>query len=202
MSFCSRSSCGRPQIKAEKERVKVLKVVGEAIGQLVVQNTISINAVKIISIDAELREVVDHVFCGKVVKQGIIHKQVIYVDPHGILRDLSENIPFMLAVDIPGVEKTPYTDVQNHVLDIDTDYILEPTTEHCPGRLDQKIVAHVKVIVSEWTVMDIITKVDLFPKVNSLQRSDCSKKNSCCEGSVFVSQKKDHSIPNLTRVIY
>ena len=178
MSSCSRTSCAKQQIKVQTERVKVLKVVGEAVGQIVVQNTIAINAVKIISIDAQLRDVVDHVFTNKVVKQGTIHKQVIFVDPHGVLRDISENVPFMLTVDIPGVEKTPFTDVQNHLLDIDTDFILEPTTEHCPGRLEQKIVAHVKVIVSEFTVIDVVTKVDIFPKMNSLQRIDCVKQ--CC----------------------
>ncbi len=177
MSQFSHTKVGGPvrDVRAQTERVKVLKVVGEGIGQLVLENTIPINAIKIISIDAELKEATDHLFKSKVVKQGIIHKQVLYVDPDGFVRDLQEDIPFLLAVDIPGVERTPFTEIQNHLLDIDVDFILTPA-DHCePGKLVQKIVAHILTKVSEWTQIDVVTKVDFFPKVNTL-----SQINTCC----------------------
>ena len=176
--YCYSSVSGKQQVRAATERVKVLKVVGERIGQVVVESNTPINAVKIDKIIAELRDVTDHVFTNKVVKQGTIHKQVFYVDPDGIVREIEENIPFMLTVDIPGVKRTPFTDVQNHLLDIDTDYVLTPSTGVEPGNLMQKVVAHILVKVSEWTQMDVVTKVDVFPKVNSMNKISCC--NKCC----------------------
>ena len=165
--FCHTSISPSKQIRTTTERVKVLKVIGEAVGQVVVENTASINAVKIDRIIAEIRDVVDHVFKNKVVKQGTIHKQVFFVDPEGIVREVGEDVPFMLVVDIPGVERTPFTDVQNHLLDIDTDFILTPATRCSPGTIMQKVVAHILVKVSEWTQLDVVTKVDFFPRVSS-----------------------------------
>lgn len=161
------------QVRTTTERIKVLKVIGEAIGQVVVEGAIPINAIKIDRIHAELRDVTDHVFHNKVVKQGVIHKQVFYVDPENIVRHISENIPFMLTVDIPGVDRTPFTEVQNHLLDIDTDFVLTPATCHEHGKLSQKVVAHILVKVSEWTQIDVVTKVDVFPKTNSMSRIVC-----------------------------
>lgn len=166
--FCHTTINPGQQIRTKVERVKVLKVVGEAIAQVVVEGNISINAVKIDRIIAEIRDITDHVFRNKVVKQGMIHKQIFFVDRQGIVRETEENIPFMVSVDIPGVERTPFTDVQNHLLDIDTDFVLTPGSCDEPGNLMQKVVAHILVKVSEWTQLDVVTKVDFFPKVNSL----------------------------------
>ncbi len=174
--YCYSPVTGKQQVRAKTEKIKVLKVIGERIGQVVVESNIKINAVKIDRIHADIRDVTDHVFKNKVVKQGIIHKQVFYVDPDGVVRELQERIPFMMTVDIPGIERTPFTDVQNHLLDIDTDYVLEPATGAEYGTLMQKVVAHILVKVSEWTQMEVVTKVDLFPKVNASGRMDYCKK--------------------------
>ena len=173
--FCHTSVSPKQQVRTTTERIKVLRVVGETIGQVVVEGSISINAVKIDRIIAELRDVTDHVFRNKVVKQGTIHKQIFFVDPQGIVREIGEDIPFMLTVDIPGVERTPFTDVQNHLLDIDTDFVLTPASGTRPGTLMQKVVAHILVKVSEWTQMDVVTSVDVFPKVNSSNRIFCCR---------------------------
>ena len=173
--YCNTTTGTGQQVRATTERIKVLKVVGEAVGQVVVEGSIEINAIKIDRIHAEIRDVTDHVFKNKVVKQGTIHKQIFYVDPEGVVRHITEDIPFLLTVDIPGVERTPYTDVQNHLIDIDTDYVLTPATCSEPAKLMQKVVAHILVKVSEWTQLDVLTKVDIFPKINSLTRIVCSK---------------------------
>ncbi len=173
--FCHTAINSSQQVRTTMERIKVLKVIGETIGQVVVEGAIEINAVKIDRINAEIRDVIDHVFKDKVVKQGTIHKQIFYVDPEGVVRHISEDIPFMLTVDIPGVERTPFTDVQNHLIDIDTDFVLTPATCHHRGTLMQKVVAHILVKVSEWTQLDVVTKVDIFPKINSLSRIICCR---------------------------
>ncbi|NLY73732.1 MAG: DUF3794 domain-containing protein [Firmicutes bacterium] len=174
--YCYSPVTGKQQVRATTEKIKVLKVIGEKVGQVVVESNTKINAVKIDRIHADIRDVTDHVFKDKVVKQGTIHKQIFYVDPEGVVRELQERIPFMMTVDIPGIKRTPFTDVQNHLLDIDTDYVLEPATGAEYGNLMQKIVAHILVKVSEWVQLDVVTKVDVFPKINASSRIDYCKK--------------------------
>lgn len=179
----------RPDLKVKRERLKVLKVIGEEVAQVVVESEVPINAVKIDRIEASLGNVEDHVFENKVVKQGVIHKQIFYVDPNNFLRHLAEDIPFMVTVEIPGVAPNDFIEVQNHLIDIDTDFQLVPRQvdddkhDHDPDHdhepiaiLRQKIVARILVKVSEWKQVDVITDVKLFPRINSMKRievKDC-----------------------------
>jgi len=171
------------------ERLKVLKVIGEKVTQVVVESEIPINAIKIDKIDASLGPFEDHVFENKVVKQGIIHKQVFYVDTENFVRHISEDIPYMLTVEIPGVKPSDFVEVQNHLVDIDTDFQLVPRRprRHSEEKdadaafrsiLRQKVVAHILVKVSEWAQVDVVTGVQVFPKINSMQRSFCQKKHN------------------------
>lgn len=171
------------------ERLKVLKVIGEKVAQVVVENELPINAIKIEKIEAQLGPFEDHVFKNKVVKQGTIHKQVFYVDPDNFVRHIAEDIPYMLTVEIPGVKPSDFVEVQNHLVDIDTDFQLVPRRprrhdidkEHDQGFravLRQKVVAHILVKVSEWAQVDVVTGVQAFPKINSMQRSVCHGVNN------------------------
>ncbi|HOP75766.1 MAG TPA: DUF3794 domain-containing protein [Bacillota bacterium] len=152
--------------RVETQRIKTLKVIGEAVGQLVLENKADIDAIKIIKVDAELRDTTDHLFKNKVVKQGVIHKQILYVDPYDVVRHASEDVPFMLTVDIPGVEPNPFTEVQNHLLDLEVDFTLKPACHDKKGEIIQKTVAHILVRVSEWALVDVVTKHDIFPKIS------------------------------------
>lgn len=160
MSVAYSSIDATRDINVSAERIKVLKVIGEAVGQLVLANSTCINAVKIDRIKAKLLDTTDHLFKNKVVKQGTIRKEIFYVDPEGVVRYKAEDIPFMLPVDIPGLKPNAFTEVQNHLLDIDVDYHLTPPRYCIPGCLEQKIVAHILVIAAEWTQMDVVTRVD------------------------------------------
>jgi len=157
------------------ERLKVLKVVGEKVAQVVLENDVCIDAIKIDKIDAILGPFEDHVFKNKVVKQGTIHKQIFYVDHENVVRHLAEDVPYMLTVDIPGVRPGDDVDVQNYLKDIDVDYHLVQGGVGKPGTLRQKIVAHILVKVSEWTQVDVVTDVKVFPRINSMQRISCKK---------------------------
>lgn len=149
------------------EKIKVLKVIGQAVAQLVLDNSTCINAVKIDRIKAKLLDTTDHLFKNKVVKQGTIRKEIFYVDSEGTVRFKKEDLPFMLSVDIPGLRPNGFTEVQNHLLDIDVDYRLTPPRHCIPGCLEQKIVAHILVVAAEWTQLDVVTKVDFKPQVPS-----------------------------------
>lgn len=168
------------------ERLKVLRVIGEKVAQVVVESETPINAIKIDKIETSLGPFEDHVFENKVVKQGIIHKQVFYVDTENFVRHIAEDIPYMLTVEIPGVKPSDFVEVQNHLVDIDTDFQLVPRKprRHSDDKevdaavraiLRQKVVAHILVKVSEWAQVDVVTGVQVFPKINSMQRSFCHK---------------------------
>ena len=165
--------------RIETERIKVLKVVAEAIGQLVIDNVTCINAIKIDRISAHLVDSSDHLFENKVVKQGTIRKEIFYVDPTNRLRYKAEDVPFMLTVELPGFKPSAFTEVQNHLLAIDVDYSLTPANQCIPGCLRQKIVADILVKASEWTQLDVVTRVDIFPKV-SVGTSGCVYRCKCC----------------------
>jgi hypothetical protein len=176
MSCCCQPS-NNQLVTLTTERLKVLKVIGENIGQVVVENTAEINAVKIDRIIASVKDVTDHVFTNKIVKQGTIHKQVFFVDPNGIVREVNENVPFMLAVDIAGVERdNPFLEIENKVLSIETDFELTPAKhhehehecEHERALLKQKIVAHFLVKVSEWTQLDVVVKPNFLGTINPM----------------------------------
>jgi hypothetical protein len=108
------------------------------------------------------------------VKQGTIHKQILYVDPSGIVRHTTEDIPFMATVDIPGVDPdNSFLEIQNHLLNIDTDYTLIPGTANQQATLIQKVVADILVKVSEWTQMDVVTQVEIYPKINHTGMYHC-----------------------------
>jgi hypothetical protein len=141
------------------ERLKVLKVIGERIGQVVVENKAEIHAVKIDRIEASVKDVTDHIFTDKIVKQGVIHSQIFYVDPNGFVRETSDNVPFILAVDIPGVIKeNPWLEIEDKLLKIETDYTLVPETCNEPGILKHKIIADFLVKVSEWVQLDVVVR--------------------------------------------
>ncbi len=176
MYKCYINPVTRQDLKVKRERIKTLKVINEKVAQVVVENTIDINAIKIVKIDAELRDVRNHVFDDKVVMQGVIHKQVYYVDPKNDVKHIAEDIPFMTTVELPGVIPTGFTEVQNHLLKIDTSYVLTPSYYDKWGKLHQKVVADILVKVSEWTQLDVVTKVDLFPKINGSQRTHYCRK--------------------------
>jgi hypothetical protein len=169
MSCCCHGFSQNQITTLTTERLKVLKVIGEVVGQVVVENCIPINAVKIDHIDASIKDTTDHVFDDKIVKQGIIHKQVFYVDPAGIVHEIGENIPFMLVVDIPGVKRdNPFLEIENIPLCIETDHVLVPATCHEPGELKQKVVAKILVKVSEWVQLEVVVKPNFGCKVNSM----------------------------------
>lgn len=154
------------------QRIKTLRVIGENTAQIVVENEVPLRAIKIVKIDASLGPTTDHVFQNKVVKQGTIIKQIFYVDPDNFVRHLHEEVPFMVSVDIPGIAPSDRVEVQNYLIDIDTDYslgFLEPAE---PPMLRQKVVAHVLVKVSEWSQLDVMARV--IPRA-FLQRADTSR---------------------------
>lgn len=165
----------RSNVYLKTERLKVLKVIGEAVAQVVVESETDLKAKKIEKIEAKLGPVTDHVFKDKVVKQGVIIKQIIFVDSRDFLRHAKEEVPFMTSVTIPGLKPGDDIEIQNHLLNIDTDFQLEHAADSSKEerKLRQKIVAHILVKASQWRQVDVVTDVHLYPRLNSMGRTFC-----------------------------
>lgn len=119
-------------------------VVGEATKQTLVENIVTLNlpALKIDEIRGELREIQVEVIKDKVVVQGMIHKQIFFIDEENLARHQAENLPFSLFLDVPGAE--PGMDLQVHprIEGIFFDLL-------SPDQLREKVVIEVFVKVTE-----------------------------------------------------
>lgn len=62
-----------------------------------------IPAIKIKRIDAEVRNVVFQALAGKLIVQGLLHRQVAFVGPDNVVRVQQEDIPFSEAIPVPGL---------------------------------------------------------------------------------------------------
>ena len=64
--------------------------------------TLPVPAEKIKNVNAEIRNVQIDVIRDKVVIQGIVHKQLFFVDLEGVVRHFPEDVPFSTFIDVPG----------------------------------------------------------------------------------------------------
>ena len=167
MSVVYSSVSSASQLYVQKEKINALIHKGETTGQLVLSSETCINAVKIDRIKARLLEKTVHLFDNKVIIRGIIGKEIFYVDPHNRLRFLQEDLPFSLVVDFPGLKPDGKLEVQTHILEAKVDYTLHPARFCLHGLLRQVVVARFLVVVAEKRQLEIVTKIDLYPRMLS-----------------------------------
>lgn len=119
------------------------EVVGEGIAQTLSENfvTLDIPAVKVDEIRGELREITTEVIPDKVIVQGVIHKQIFFVDTEGVGRHQAEDVGFSVFVDIPGAAPGMNVQIEPRIETILFE-LLDPTT------LRQKVVVEVFVKVT------------------------------------------------------
>lgn len=133
-----------------RTRIKAERVIGEAVAQIVEEATVPLpGAIKVDRVVPTITGVTDHVFPGKVVKQGFIHKQIFFVDSGNVVRHLAVDIPFTVAVDIPGA--APGNIVENFLQDLFVDFNL------VNGVLIEKVVAHVLIKVTVLEQINVLT---------------------------------------------
>lgn len=160
-------SSSAPQLYVEKERINALIHRGEKTGQLVLSPVTCINAVKIDRIKPQLLEKRVSLFKNKVIISGTIQKEIFFVDTENRVRYRNEKLPFSLVVDFPGLEPDRKLEVQTHLLDARVDYVLYPARHCLPGSLRQIVVAHILVVIAEKRQLEIVTRVDHFPRALS-----------------------------------
>jgi len=84
--------------------VLIEEVVGENTTQTLTESTVllTVPSVKVAEIQARVQDVTAEVILNKVIIQGVIHKQIFFVDTSGLERHQAEDVPFSTFVDVPG----------------------------------------------------------------------------------------------------
>lgn len=124
--------------------LKLDTVVGEDTKQLLVENTITLSqpAIKIREIVAKVERLMAEVIEDKVIIQGVVHKQIFFINEDNLEIHQSENVPFSTFVDIPGA--VPGMDVRiKPVIETVLFELLDSST------LRQKVVVELFIKVTE-----------------------------------------------------
>ncbi|MGE5527827.1 MAG: DUF3794 domain-containing protein [Patescibacteria group bacterium] len=120
----------------------------QVIGEGTVQNlnetlvTLAVPALKVDEIRAEIREITTEIIPDKVIVQGVIHKQIFFVDTDNVGRHQAEDIRFSTFVEIPGARQGMHVQVQPVIETIIFELV-------APQALRQKVVVEVFVKVTE-----------------------------------------------------
>jgi hypothetical protein len=98
-------------------RLLLEQVAGENSAQTLIENDVTLftPALKIDEITGAIRDVTTEIINDKVIIQGILHKQIFFVDTANLGRHQAEDVPFSLFVDIPGVVPGMNAQVQSQI---------------------------------------------------------------------------------------
>lgn len=139
------------------ELLKVESVIGENASQVSVRNEIDFErpARKIKNIDSQVRDIMTRVIENKVIVEGILHKQIYFVDAEDdVVHEVSVDEKFTHFVDVPGA--FPGANVQLHprveFVDIEID-------EEDPTRGLQTAIIDLFAKVTETVQVEVVTDI-------------------------------------------
>jgi len=143
--------------------VRLDQVVGENTRQELIENqiTLTVPAIKVTEIRATVVEVTTDVIEGKVIVQGIIHKQIFFVGEDNVERHQAEDIEFSTFVEIPGAVAGMDVQVIPTVEFVDFQ-LLSPTL------LLQKVVIEFFVKVTESVQLNVVLGPGVLLKVEEV----------------------------------
>ena len=148
--------------------VKLEQVVGENSKQLLLENTICIKrgAKKIDDIEARITDITTDVLPGKVVIQGILHKQIFFVGSSDRVRHMPEDIEFSLFIEVPEAEPGMNVEVFPAIEFLTWDLVKE--TPECPGPYDDMLNEddNLKFVLKQKTIIAFFVKVGEFVQLN------------------------------------
>ena len=132
--------------------VRAEVVVGKNTRQVLVESNVTLTqpAIKVRNITAVIQNLTTEVISGKVVIQGVVHKQIFFVGADNVVRHQAEDLSFSTFVEIFGAE--PGLNVE-----------VEPSIEHVafilitPTVLHQKVVLELFVKVTETRQINVVT---------------------------------------------
>jgi len=127
------------------------QVVNENTRQTMVTRAVTLHtpAEKIANITASLGDIKNEVISGKVIIQGVIHKQIFFVDEEGRERHQAEDIPFDEFVEVPGALPGMTAQVNVRVEHIEFN-LIDPTT------LEQKVILEIFAKVTENVQLNVV----------------------------------------------
>ncbi|UNC91782.1 SafA/ExsA family spore coat assembly protein [Candidatus Contubernalis alkaliaceticus] len=147
---------GPKDLKVEKKLLKVESVIGEDRVSEVIKNTVElpITAKKIFQIVSEVRDVKTEIKRDIVIVRGIVHKQIFLVDEGDLVRHVAEDVPFSVAVNIPGARDGLNVQVDVNAIVDDFELIRPPSK-----KLRQNIILDIFVKVTETLQIEVVTNV-------------------------------------------
>lgn len=165
-------------ISMNSRLIKVDFVVGENNVQVLRETMITLPrpAIKIRNIIATVTDLAAEVIPDKVIIQGIIHKQIFFVDADNVVRHEAEDVPFSTFVEIAGADQGMNVQVI-------------PTVEHIsfrlltPTLLEQKVVLEIFVKVTQTLQVEAVLGNGPLIKVEAVVNEDSSQTmvESCVE---------------------
>lgn len=116
--------------------VKVKRVVGENTKQSLVENIVCIlppgpPARKIQDITAVITDLDYQIIPGKVLIEGVLHKQIFYVGANDAVHHKGEDVPFSVVIEVPNAE--PGMEAQIHPEVEHVGWVLLRGAPQCPG---------------------------------------------------------------------
>ncbi|MBS3887582.1 MAG: DUF3794 domain-containing protein [Dethiobacter sp.] len=139
------------------ELLKVESVIGEGASQVAVIADIKFKrpARKIKNIDTEIRHLVSRVIEGKVVVEGVLHKQIFFVGlDNDIVFELSVDEKFTHFVDIPGAFPGANVQVYPRV-----EFVNVQIDAYDPAFGKQTAIIDIFVKVTETVQVDVVTDI-------------------------------------------
>lgn len=144
-----------------KNRIKALRVVGEALAETVIAAPLLPlvpPALEVVDVKLTLISVTTHLFPGKAVIQGIVHKNVIYKGIDTIVHFATEDLPFTLTADIPPALARMNVQLENP--ELFSDFALtNPTIINgllAFTAITQKVLVRGRIKVAEPTQLDVV----------------------------------------------
>lgn len=125
--------------------VKVPQIIGENVRQVMLESTLTLDqpAIKVKEVEAAIENIRSVVLSGKVIIQGIIHKQVFFIGQDNIEYHQAEELPFSTFVDVVGAEPGMDAQIQTRVEHIHHEF------NEVGDVLHQKVVLEFFVKVTE-----------------------------------------------------
>ncbi|MBC7082872.1 MAG: hypothetical protein PWR07_833 [Bacillota bacterium] len=131
-------------------------VVGHGTKQKLIEETKTLAATKIVDVEARISEISSIVKNGKVIVQGVVHKQIFYVGTDDLVHHLAEDLPFSEMVEItpinPEVPVREGMDEQDHSFIENIVWEFDPTT----GSFTEKIVIRIDVKVTQFGQIGVV----------------------------------------------
>lgn len=142
------------------ETIEIDTVIGSGCEQFSITDELielpDVNARKIKSIDAEIRDVEKRILPGKVVVKGKLHKQIFYVvDPTGEVKEISADTPFSVFVPVEGARPNGMVTTNIRIEYLDSELV----TRNNAKFVKETVVLEVCAKVVEQITLSIVTAV-------------------------------------------